>query len=418
MLSARSAGFYRGERERSAVLEDALPRKGHAAREPEFGFAAARRSFDRSVIFIVGVLMTIGTVMVYSASVTLKGAELDFQNWWQTPLKQCAFALAGFVSMLVFAAVDYRVFAWRRRWDGWRAGVLILLAVGLQLAAIALPNAGSSRVAGQRSLAIAGPVSVAFQPAELGKVALVVWTAALLAWRGRDVGRFRTGFLPAIVAPGVLILLTGKADFGTAALMGAVTLLLLVLGGARWLHLGLLVVLGAAAGAVLVIAEPYRVERLLTFFSAAPDESAEAYQITQALIAIGSGGWFGRGLGAGVQKHGYLPQQNNDFILATICEELGAAGGLLIVGLFVLLLWRGWVIATRSGDPFGRLLAAGCVLMICLQAAFNVAVVTDSVPTKGISLPFVSAGGSGVIFLGMGAGLLASVGRTRRASPH
>jgi cell division protein FtsW len=118
-----------------------------------------------------------------------------------------------------------------------------------------------------------------------------------------------------------------------------------------------------------------------------------------------------------VQKYGYLPQDNNDFILAIICEELGFAGGLLVVALFLALLWRGWRLAATAGDPFGRLLATGFTLLICLQAAFNIGVVTDSVPTKGISLPFVSAGGSGVLFLGVAAGLLASVGRFRRCNP-
>ena len=151
------------------------------------------------------------------------------------------------------------------------------------------------------------------------------------------------------------------------------------------------------------------------FLPEAPDPQGAGYQIDQALIAIGSGGWCGRGLGAGVQKL-YLPQANNDFILAIICEELGIVGGLTIVGLFVLLLWRGWWIARQAPDRFGQLLALGLTLTITLQAAFNVAVVTDSVPTKGISLPFVSTGGSGVMFLGLAAGLLAAVGGQRRGT--
>ncbi|RMF81072.1 MAG: hypothetical protein D6744_07550 [Planctomycetota bacterium] len=150
--------------------------------------------------------------------------------------------------------------------------------------------------------------------------------------------------------------------------------------------------------------------RVMSFIESWSDLSKASYQVTQSLIAIGSGGWWGRGLGAGVQKYGYLPQDNNDFIFAIVCEELGIVGGLVVIALFLLLLWRGWRIACATLNPFGRLLAAGVTLMICLQAAFNIAVVTNCVPTKGISLPFVSAGGSGVLFLGMAAGLLASVG--------
>ncbi len=379
----------------------------------------ATAGFDRAVITIVAALMTLGAVMVYSASVTLAGAEVNLRHIWSTPLRQCVFVMIGFALMIGFAVLDYRAFSWRRAADWWRPGLVLAIALALQLAALAVPS-GSGRVAGQRSLVIPVGGGITFQPAEFGKVAICVWLAAFLAWRGPLARRFRTGFLPALAGAGALIALTGVADFGTAALMGAIVFFLLVMGGARWSHLGLLGLLGAAGGAVLVIKEPYRVERLLTFFSSQPDPSDEAYQITQALIGIGSGGWFGRGLGAGVQKYGYLPQQNNDFILAMICEELGAVGGLVVIGLFLLLLWRGWRIATRCADPFGRLLAAGITLVICLQAAFNVGVVTNSIPTKGISLPFVSEGGSGVIFLGMGAGILASIARLPqpRATPR
>jgi cell division protein FtsW len=164
---------------------------------------------------------------------------------------------------------------------------------------------------------------------------------------------------------------------------------------------------------VLVLVKQHRIDRIQSFFSKAPDMSGAGYQINQALLAIGSGGWFGRGLGAGVQKYGYLPQDNNDFILAIICEELGVVGGIVVVALFLTLLWRGWRISVNAPDNFGRLLALGLTLTICIQAAMNIGVVTKSIPTKGISLPFVSAGGSGVVFLGLAAGLLAAVGRRR-----
>jgi cell division protein FtsW len=193
--------------------------------------------------------------------------------------------------------------------------------------------------------------------------------------------------------------------------MGIVMLVLLFVGGARWTHLGLSAVVALGAGGGLVIMKPHRVARIATWFSDAPDPQGAGYQINQAMLAIGSGGWWGRGLGAGVQKYGYLPQDNNDFILAIICEELGIVGGICVVVLFLLLLYRGWRIAARVGDPFGRLVALGLTLTICLQAAMNVGVVTNSIPTKGISLPFVSAGGSGIVLLGLAAGLLAGVAR-------
>jgi cell division protein FtsW len=295
-----------------------------------------------------------------------------------------------------------------------------LLAVGL-LVAVLIPGVGRQALGARRAIQIPG-LTLGFQPSELAKVVLVIWLAALLTrpteaaavMRRSDpamTGRARTRFLPAVLTGAVLIGLTAIEDFGTAALMGVLMLLLLLVSGARWRHLALTGLATAAAGALLVLIKPHRLARITTWWSEAPDPAGAGYQINQALLAIGSGGWWGRGLGAGVQKYGYLPQDNNDFILAIICEELGVAGGIVVVALFLLLLWRGWRIAANAPDAFGRLLASGLTLTICLQAAFNIGVVTNSIPTKGISLPFVSAGGSGVVFLGAAAGLLAAVGR-------
>lgn len=392
--------------------------------------------YDPVVVFIAGALMVLGVTMVYSASVTVQGAAFRWRQWWDSPLRQGVFALAGFLVMLAVAHVDYRVLAWRRPGDGWRTGALYALSVVL-LIAVLIPGIGRAALGARRAIEIPG-LAIGFQPSEIAKVVLVIWLAALLsrstparpaAERHRlgsaagvgdrrrwDVRDLRRGFLPVVLSAGVLIALTGIEDFGTAALMGVVTLVLLFLSGARWSHLSLMGLLAALAGAALVLVKPHRVERITTWLTAEPDPRGAGYQIHQALLAIGSGGWWGRGLGAGVQKYGYLPQDNNDFILAIICEELGVAGGLVVVGLFLLLLWRGARIARRAADPFGQLLALGLTLLICLQAAMNVGVVTNSVPTKGISLPFVSAGGSGVVFLGAAAGLLAAVGRSKPGS--
>jgi cell division protein FtsW len=391
---------------------------------------AIERLYDPAVIFIAGALMALGVAMVYSASVTVEGPGFNWRQWWDSPLKQCVFAFGGFLVMLIAAHVDYRVLAWERRGDGWRSGALLVLALAL-LVAVFIPGVGHESLGARRSIMVfRGPPAIQFQPSELAKVIVVIWLAALLTrpseGGGQDVRptrvarpvprghirHFRSGFLPAVLSAGAMIGLTGIEDYGTAALMGIVMLVLLFVARARWSHLSLLVLAAGAAGAALVVIKPHRVGRLKTFFADAPDPMGAGYQINQALLAIGSGGWTGRGLGAGLQKYGYLPQDNNDFILAIICEELGVVGGMVVVALFLALLWRGWSIARQAPDPFGRLLAIGLTLTICLQAAMNVGVVTNSIPTKGISLPFVSAGGSGVVFLGLAAGLLAAVGRT------
>jgi cell division protein FtsW len=367
---------------------------------------------DGWTILLVGALMTIGTAIVYSASVSVDG-ELLGRRWWATPARQGVFALLGFVAMVICAHVDYRWFAWRDDRTRWRSTALLVVAAML-LVAMLIPGIGSNELGAQRSITVLrSPLRLGFQPAEIAKVVLVVWLAAFLTRRGGEPRSWWGTFVPALGAAGVLVVLTGKEDFGTAALIGLMAMCMLFLAGARLTHLSLATVLGAAGGLVLLLSREYRWKRIATFFSDAPDPQDEGYQIHQSLIAIASGSWWGRGLGAGVQKYDYLPQDTSDFVLAVLCEEMGIAGGLVVVMLFIALLWRGWWIARNAETSFGRLLAAGITLVICLQAAFNIAVVTRSVPTKGISLPFISAGGSGVLFLGCAAGLLAAVGRRR-----
>lgn len=365
---------------------------------------------DTSVLFIAGLLMTLGVVMVYSASVTVSGAAFDWRNLWNTPLRQGLFALLGFVAAIAVGHMDYRLFAWDRKGDAWWVGGVYALALAL-LVAVLIPGIGATRLGAQRAIFIpAGPLSISFQPSEFAKVALVIWLSALLTRPLTNLQSFWGGFVPALGGAGILIGLTGIEDFGTAALMGVVAMIMLFVAGARWSHLLISCIPALLAGVGLLILKPYRMQRIMTFLTDDPDPRGDGYQITQSLIAIGSGGWWGSGLGAGVQKYGYLPQDNNDFIFAVVCEELGFAGAAGVVLLFLLFLWRGWRISRNAIDPFGRLLAIGVTLTICIQAAFNIAVVTKSVPTKGISLPFVSAGGSGVLFLGLAVGLLASVG--------
>lgn len=385
---------------------------------PDAASGAGLPRGDLVVVLLVGALMALGAAMVYSASATVHGGSLELARWWTTPLRQVVFAVAGFAAMLFFAHLPYTLVRWERPGDGWWSGALLLVSAGL-LAAMLIPGVGVTRLGAQRSIELmTSPLPLSFQPAELAKVILPIWTAALLARPGCDPRSLTRGFLPAVLTGGALIGLTAIEDYGTAALMGVILMITLYLAGARMSHLFGAAALGGAAGAAFLLMKPYRVQRLMTFLAEDPDPSREGYQVLQSLIAIGSGGWLGRGLGGGVQKYGYLPQDNNDFIFAVVCEELGVVGGMAVVAIFLLLLLRGWAIARNAPDRFGGLLACGLVLTICLQAAFNVAVVTNCVPTKGISLPFVSAGGSGVVFLGMAAGILANIGGAVRQHSH
>lgn len=368
---------------------------------------------DGWIIFLVGLLMSLGVVMVYSASVRADADPIDWSQWWNSPLRQGAFALLGLIVLLIIAGLDHRLWRWTRRRGMLPAGIVAGAAL-LLLVAVLIPGLGESRLGAQRAFALPGGMT--FQPSEFAKVAMIVWLAAMLSRPGVPVRSLWTGYLPAIGTAGILIALTGLEDFGTAALMGLVAFVMLMMAGARATHLGATAVLGLGAASILVFSKEYRIRRLLSFLSEAPDPAREGYQLSQALIAIGSGGWWGRGLGNGVQKYGYVPHDENDFIFAIICEELGVAGGIVVCALFMALLWRGFIVVRRSPDDYTRLLAGGLTMVICLQAAINIAVVTGAVPTKGISLPFVSAGGSGLMFLCLAAGLLAACGRVEPAT--
>ncbi len=383
--------------------------RGEYVHSGTFDLTQVRTRYDAAVLYLVGALMTLGVVMVYSASASPDGPPLDWDTWWRSPLRQCLFAAMGFAVMLIASQIPHRVLAWERRADGAFLLTLVMLNAAALLA-LQAPGLSVSGGGARRALPT-GLMGLTFQPAEVAKVLLIIWIAALYTRPGVSPQSLLRTFIPAIASAGLLIGLTGLEDFGTAALMGVVLMSMMICAGARWSHLLGLALLGLAAGAALVFDKQYRLERIRTFFSEAPDPSAGGYQVLQSLIAIGSGGWQGAGLGQGVQKYDYLPQADNDFIFAIVCEELGVIGGLGVIALFLGLLWRGGRIAACASDTFGRLLAIGITLLICVQAAFNLAVVTNSIPTKGISLPFVSAGGSGVLFLGLAAGVLASIGR-------
>jgi cell division protein FtsW len=245
----------------------------------------------------------------------------------------------------------------------------------------------------------------------LAKLTLVVFLAAYLSARSAEgtLGRFFRGVLPAALAIGVCAVLVGSEDFGTAVLLAGVGGLMLLVAGGRWRHLLLLAGPALAAFAGLLLAKPYRMQRLTSFMDIWADPRGEGYHPIQSLITIASGGWFGRGLGGGIQKYGYLPESRTDFIFAVWCEETGLVGAAVVLLLFGLLLYLGTRAAQAAPTTFGRLLAVGLTLMVVLQAVMNIAVVTVAAPTKGIALPLVSAGGSGVVFLGASVGLLAGV---------
>ncbi len=370
------------------------------------------RATGTAIIVIVTTLMTVGVVMIGSASASLDRSVLRLEFWATSFGRQLLFVTGGFATVLITAAVARRALHWpRKAWAvlAWLAFLLTTVA----LVAVLVPGVGKE-VNGARRWIPLGPESMGlrFQPSEAAKLGLIVVLAVMLSRRREQVRSFWRTLLPCAAVLGVFVALVGREDFGTAALLATVGGCMLLAGGCRPHQLLLLAVPAAAAMVHLIVSHPYRLERLVAFRNIWADPRGIGYHPIQSLVTIASGGWFGRGLGAGVQKYGYLPESRTDFIFSVICEETGIVGGVVVILLFVALLWLGGRAVVHAPNALTRLLALGVTLAVTLQAVMNIGVVTVCMPTKGIALPFVSAGGSGIAFLGAGIGLLAAVARS------
>lgn len=371
------------------------------------------------LLVITATLMGLGAVMIFSASATLEDSAVGRSFWRLGSVRQLVFILLGFAASVIASTMPYAWFrirglADRHRW--FQPNVMFLIATFALLVLVLIPGIGVERNASRRWLFL-GPahMGIRFQPSEVAKLAMILFVAG---WYGRprvNPGRFFRGLLLPASVVACCAGLVGLEDFGTAVLLLTVGGLLLLAGGSRLWHLLLLAMPALCAMGYLLVSKPYRLARLSGFVNIWEDPGGKGYHAVQSLCSIAAGGWWGTGLGAGIQKYGYLPEARTDFIFAIICEELGIVGGLVVVGLFMVFVWQGRKAAVSAPDMFGRLLALGVTLTIGLQAAMNIAVVTVSIPTKGIALPLISAGGSGVLFLGIGIGLLASVARAGTA---
>jgi cell division protein FtsW len=361
-----------------------------------------------SIIAIAAGLMGIGAVMTVSAAAANTDKPILGWAFWGYPaMRQLVFVAGGLVGMITAARIPYRIWSARQ---GLFAKILMATAAVLAVAVL-IPGIGVE-VNGARRWLQLGPQSmgIRFQPSEMMKISLPIFLASWMAVCC-DIRRFRRGFLPTVALVGLCVAAVGIEDFGTAALIAAVSGAMLLFAGIRWWHTLLVTLPGVAGFALLLIQSPNRVARITTFLDIWKEPEGSGYQVIQSLCTIASGGWAGQGLGQGFVK-GYLPEARNDFIFAVICEELGMIGACAVIALLIALMWQGRKTMLMTRDPMGRLLAFGIILTLGLQAAMNIAVVTVSVPTKGISLPLVSAGGSGAIFLGALTGVLANIART------
>jgi cell division protein FtsW len=266
-------------------------------------------------------------------------------------------------------------------------------------------------VNGSRRWVNLGP-GLGFQPSEIAKWGMVALMSLYAARKARGMERFWSGLIPGLVAAGAVAGLILLEDLGTGAIIGVVAGILLLAGGAKVRHVAMLSPLPVLALAGAIITSPYRVQRLLAFRDPYADPEGIGYHTIQSLLAVAGGEGFGRGLGFGIQKMGYLPEDRTDFLFAVVCEELGIAGAGLVVALFLSLVWAGYTVLGRERSPLLRLVTLGIVATVGLQAAINMMVVTALAPTKGIALPLVSSGGTGWMLTAFSLGLLVSIDRT------
>ncbi|MAE62778.1 MAG: stage V sporulation protein E [Phycisphaeraceae bacterium] len=362
----------------------------------------------------LAVIALLGTalIMVHSARMQV-GSGPGFDLVAAAQDRYVIHALVALLALVVASRIDVRQFDRCRGWSNplwW----LFVLAVGLVVLAM-VPGVGRS-VHGARRWLTVGPASwgVSFQPSEVVKWIMVVAIAWWCARRRDEMRRFWKGSVPALLLASGAAALIAVEDLGTGLLVAMVAWTLVLAGGARLWHLACLVPPAAAAVALGVIAFPYRMNRLIAFANPWQDPAGIGYHPIQSMRAIADGGLLGRGLGNGVAKLGYLPEDTTDFLFAVICEEMGVFGAALVVGLLLVLIWAGYAVIRSAADPFSRLFALGVVLTVGYQALINIAVVTVVVPTKGIALPLISAGGTGWIMTAAALGLLAALDRARR----
>ncbi|MBI3620955.1 MAG: putative lipid II flippase FtsW [Nitrospirae bacterium] len=374
-----------------------------ARRDRVSDWLATIEAVDRPLVIVVALLLVGSVVMVYSASSAVAMERYDDAGYFLK--RQLLWVGVGVLAMAVTAQMN--VWGWQRL-----ALPLLLLSAAL-LALVLLPSIGTTVNGARRWLRLSG---WSVQPSELAKLAVICYLARYLAAHADRIAEFRRGVLPPLIICGALVMLVlAEPDFGTASVIAILTLLLLFVGQVRLSHLGALALAAAPAAALLIASSPYRRQRFLAFLNPWENAQTSGFQIVQSLLAMGRGGVGGLGLGESRQKLFFLPEPHTDFIFSVIGEELGLIGTVVVLALFLVFFWRGLVIAQRAEEPFLRYLAVGITAMIGVQALLHMAVVIGLLPTKGLTLPLLSYGGSSLVVDLAAVGILLAICRQRAA---
>lgn len=357
---------------------------------------ARKLKSDKWLFTATLLLVCTSVVMVYSSSAVL-ALEKNHDPYLYL-IKQALWALLGLLLVPIVMRVDYR---------NYRQPVFIWTGVGFVGLALVVVLFGHPVNGASRWLGI-GPLGV--QPSELAKIVVIVFIAALLERRMDHMAESPSALFPIGVVLAVLVgLILAEPDLGTAVSVLMIAAVMLFAAGINYRYVLALILTGAPAFYLLVATSEYRMRRVKSFLNPWGDPLGDGYQMVQSMIAVGTGGVFGRGLMGGVQKLFFLPEPHNDFIYSVIAEELGLVGATMVLACFCVITWRGMRTAMRAPDRFGAFLAIGLTTMVAFQAFFNISVVLGLVPPKGIPLPFVSYGGSSLLINLIGMGILLNV---------
>lgn len=365
--------------------------------------------FDYTLLFVVIFLIAFGLIMIYSTSSYEATGELGDSTYYLR--HQFTATLAGVVVMVLTTLVDYH------RWEKY---AFVGMAVSIVLIFLVLTPMGVEVNGARRWIRVAG--SLQFQPAEIVKIAVILFCASMITHFSKKKLATLKGAFIVIAAPAIMAVLLWKVtdNLSSGIIVGGIAIVMLFVADSDYKKYIVVILAAVAAGFILVYAathiqsDSFRMGRIAVWLDPEKDPDGIGFQTLQALYAIGSGGVFGKGLGGSMQKLGFLPEAQNDMIFSIICEELGLFGAFAVILLFVLLIWRCMVIANNAPDLLGALLVVGVMAHFAIQVILNIAVVTNTMPNTGISLPFISYGGTSEMFLMAEIGLVLNVSKQIR----